>query len=350
MKVVAPLAALAFAACTAAPPASSLSQSIINGVADDGDPSVVAVFAYIPGQPGAALCTGEVVSPHVVLTAAHCVSPKSVGNATFLIYTGNSLVFDGTVPTTNTLATMEGEGNPSWPSSDTSTDSDPGDIGVVILAEPTGIPPLPYNRFALPDRLIEQQVRIVGYGLTDGNDTAGTTAGTKHSAQTYLNYIRPDGIELWDNEHGTCEGDSGGPAFMMLNGKERIAGVTAIGYKGCPVKLAATDTRVDSFVSFVDGYVDRFDPAPVPPGGACTADTDCGALPCLDGTCTPACDPTAASDSCPAGLACTSVDDEPMCKKPHHGCAFTPGAPATSPAALLFALALLAVFALRRRA
>lgn len=347
MKRFAPLAALALAACTAGPPStSSLSQPIINGTADDGDPSVVAVFAYVPGQPGAALCTGEIISPHVVLTAAHCV--KFAVNVQFLIYTANSLVFDGTVPMTNTLATTGGAANPGWPSADTTTDSDPGDIGVVVLAEPTDLPPLSYNRFALPDRLVEQPVRVVGYGLTDGNDANGTTAGTKHSAPNYLNYIRPQGIELWDNEHGTCEGDSGGPAFMMLNGKERITGVTAIGYKGCPVKLAATDTRVDAFVSFIDRYVNENDPAQVPPGGACTADRDCGTLPCLDGVCTPECDPSAA-DTCPAGLACTSVDDVPMCKKPHHGCAFAPGAAATGPLALFLPLALFTLVALRRR-
>ena len=213
----------------------------------------------MPGQPGAALCTGEVISPHVVMTAAHCV--KFGVGVQFLIYTAKSLVFDGTVPTTNTLATTGGAAYPMWPSTDTSTDSDPGDIGVVFLAEATSLPPLSYNHFALPDRLIEQQVRVVGYGLTDGTDATGATAGTKHSAQTYLNYIRPNGIVLWDNEHGTCEGDSGGPAFMMLNGKERIAGVTAIGYRGCPVKLAATDTRVDAYTSFVDSYVNQYDSA-----------------------------------------------------------------------------------------
>jgi len=307
------------------------------------------VLAQIPGG-GAALCTGEVISPHVILTAAHCVAPSSVGNgATFYVYTGSALTFDGSLPTHDVHNTSAAFAFPGWPFTDTSTDSDKSDIGVVILADAIDLPPLPYNHFALPDSLMNKAVRVVGYGLTDGADQAGTTAGTRHQMQTLLQYIRPEGIVIWDSVHTSCEGDSGGPAFMTIAGKERITGVTAFGYVGCSPKLSATDTRVDVNAAFVDQYVNMYDPAAVPPGGACTADAECGTLPCLNGVCTPSCDPGSDSSSCPAGLECTSVDDLPMCAKPHHGCSYAGAAANASPASMAALALLLLVVACRRR-
>jgi MYXO-CTERM domain-containing protein len=345
---------LLLAACSAPPPAA-LSQPIINGTLDPTDPNVVLVFVQIPGQPGAALCSGEIVSPHVVLTAAHCVAPSSVGaGAQFTVFTGQSFDFTGSAPppADQSLQVVESHYLPTW-GPPTKTDDDPGDVGVLILAAPTDIPPLPYNHFDLPAKLVKEatQVRIVGFGLTDGSDKTGATAGTRHTAGTYLNFIRPQGIELWDNIHSNCEGDSGGPALMMLDGKERIAGITAFGYVGCYPGLASTSTRVDVNAAFVDGYVNMHDPPRVAPGGACTADSDCGALPCLSGICTAPCDPNATPSSCPAGTECTSVDDEPMCAKPH-GCAIGGGGGSAGDAGALMLLvgALLLRRPRRRRA
>ena len=345
-----PLFSLAAAACSSpGSPTGSLAQPIINGTLDDGDPNVVLVFAQVPGQSSGSLCTGEIISPHVVLTAAHCMSPDTVGaGAKFTVFTGTMLSAMGSPPADQLLRVTESHFVPTF-GYNPMTGGDQDDIGVLILESPTTITPLPYNHFALPDSLMNKAVRVVGYGLTDGADQAGTTAGTRHQMQTLLQYIRPEGIVIWDSVHTSCEGDSGGPAFMTIAGKERITGVTAFGYVGCSPKLSATDTRVDVNAAFVDQYVNMYDPAAVPPGGACTADAECGTLPCLNGVCTPSCDPGSDSSSCPAGLECTSVDDLPMCAKPHHGCSYAGAAANASPASMAALALLLLVVACRRR-
>src|SRR5882724_13669516 len=73
--------ALATSACTleqAGPEASELQSPIVGGVVDTGDP---AVIEFAGG------CTGEVISPHVVLTAGHCCTPAP-SQRDMVIFTG----------------------------------------------------------------------------------------------------------------------------------------------------------------------------------------------------------------------------------------------------------------------
>jgi len=341
---------ISLAACSAPPPGAA-TQAIINGTLDDGDPNVVLVFAQVPGQSSGSLCTGEVISPHVVLTAAHCMAPSTVGaGAQFTIFTGTMLPAMGAPPADQLLKVTESHYVPTF-GYNPMTGGDQDDVGVLILAQPTTIAPLPFNHFNLTASAKGADVRIVGYGLTVGTDTQGTTAGTKHQAPTKLFDYQPTTLTLYDAMHSNCEGDSGGPALVMLDGKERIAGVTQVGYVKCPVDMASTDTRVDTYASFIDGYVNMFDPPAVAAGGACTTDTDCGSLPCLNGICTAPCDPMASTSTCPSGTECTAVNDENMCAKPSHkGCAVAGWSSTNGSPALLFPLAMLLALALRRRA
>jgi uncharacterized protein (TIGR03382 family) len=69
-------------------------------------------------------------------------------------------------------------------------------------------------------------------------------------------------VNFTDPNHGTCNGDSGGPAFMTLGGVEVIVGITSFGDSNC---TQGSDTRVDVFGTFVDTYVQMFDPVATPP-------------------------------------------------------------------------------------
>jgi MYXO-CTERM domain-containing protein len=322
MKSVVAVLLLVFscAACSAPLPTASVHEAIINGTADTGDPNVVLTFAQVPGQMSGSLCTGEVVSPHVVLTAAHCMAPSTVGDgAKFIVFTGNALPTMGMPPADQILKVSESHFVSTFFYNSTNG-SDQDDLGVLILAAPTTITPLPFNHFPLPTSFKGQAGRIVGYGLTNGNDTSGDTAGTKHQAPTVAYDFGGGTITLYDMMHSNCEGDSGGPALFTIDGKERIAGITQVGYVGCPVKMSGSDTLVDPYASFVDKYVDQFDPPAVGPGGACTKDSDCGSRPCISGVCAVACDPMAKTSTCPAGTTCSNVDGKDMCFKAHHGC------------------------------
>ena len=52
-------------------PSGETDAPIIGGVTDTADPAVVLLYAN-----SGSICTATVISPTVLLTAAHCVSPR----------------------------------------------------------------------------------------------------------------------------------------------------------------------------------------------------------------------------------------------------------------------------------
>ena len=266
---------------------SEETSSIVGGETDTGDPSVVAVYAEQPGQAGGFLCTGSVIAPTVVLTAAHCVSESETGpGATFTVLTSPNINRNGG----GALAVREVHANPLWSAKRLAGGHDQG---IVVLAEPTALAALPINRTPLPSSLRGQAVRIVGYGLNDADAQSG--AGVKRQAMTNLAAIQANLIAVGDSRRGTCNGDSGGPAFMSLNGTETIVGTTSYGNADC--SDGGYDARVDTDLAFIDGYVQGAC-APTCAGRACGGD-GCG------GTCG-ACDP---GQLCTEAGTCSVVTD-----------------------------------------
>jgi V8-like Glu-specific endopeptidase len=264
------LAALG-AGCTPPVTVGETRAPIIGGSVDNADPGVVLLFAQVPGSQSGSLCSAEIVSPHVVLTAAHCVAPSEVGQgAQFVVYPGVN--FDQ-AQQADLLAVSETHFDAQFSTQNVQAGHD---IGVAILAKPTAITPLPVNRTPLDTTFVGKPVRFVGYGLDDS--AAQTGAGTKRQTTTTLSDYTALLVHFTDGLHETCNGDSGGPAFMTVNGKEVIVGLTSFGDVNC--NQGGYDTRVDALLSFVDGYVQMFDPTlAAPPDMGHAAAPDMGQAP-----------------------------------------------------------------------
>ncbi|MCS6912523.1 MAG: trypsin-like serine protease [Myxococcales bacterium] len=222
-------------------------EAIIGGTPTTGDPAIVALYAQRPGQEGGSLCTAEIIAPTVVLTAAHCVHPELVGpDAQFSVLTAANII-DPMNPSPR-LAVREVHYHPRFRRTAL---TEGFDIAVVILDQPTTIPPLPINRDPLPPTLQGQQIRIVGYGLNQALPPGG--AGIKRTANTTLNGFDNKFVRTGDWFRRICSGDSGGPVLARLGGVEKIIGVNSFGFIFC--LFEGYSTRVDSYLSFIDTYL-----------------------------------------------------------------------------------------------
>lgn len=346
---------LVVSACSAGPPVGSVSAAIVAGTADTDDDGVVLWYATAPGSTTASLCTAEVISPHVVLTAAHCVAPDSVGpNVNFFIMPLPDIAQAGN---SNFRPVDEVHFDPAFVNDIAAIQSDGHDIAVGVFTQPLGIAPMSYNHTSFGKSYVGKAVRIVGYGVTVGGDPPDTTtAGVRRVGSAKLTAVNSVGITLVGKVNDDCEGDSGGPGLVKVAGKEVIAGLTSYGDKKCTLSDGAVDTNVTTYTDFIDSFVNAVDPPTTQAalGEACTTNRDCASQICgSDGKrdyCMQACD-SGSDGSCPGGYYCGEIDDAPFCiagTKPKGGCDFGRGGEAPAGALLVVAGALAALL-LRRR-
>jgi MYXO-CTERM domain-containing protein len=218
------LAVLLFAVAlaVAVSPAFASPAPVIGGSAvPEGKWRDVAAVLF-DGQQG---CTGTLIAPSVVMTAAHCID-----NTLDKVLIGtNSLAR----PSLGEMITVERR--LAYPQGKY-------DVGIVILSTPSGIAPrLLATGWAQGDIVDGARVELVGYGAIDRDsrtyidemqeaESTVTDAGCTTHAGCDPG-ARPDG-EIGAGGAGidTCPGDSGGPMYLLTSYGELLAGVTSRGY------------------------------------------------------------------------------------------------------------------------
>jgi secreted trypsin-like serine protease len=237
--------ALLVAACfvVATCGAESSELLLLGGATDSGDPSVVAIFAHQPNASVGSLCTATVISRTALLTAAHCVDPRTVGTGNiFEVFTGTSLN-----AATSRLSVASTVFDPAFDPNDLQAGHD---IAIVKLARPTALPPVPFNRRPLPESALSSPVRLIGYGTAH----VGGSVGSKRTVTTSIDGIDELLVHVGSSNKSSCHGDSGGPALQVIDGKEMIVGVTSFGTDFSQSQtcfFGGRDTRVDRFADFI---------------------------------------------------------------------------------------------------
>ena len=205
----APLLAALTAGCanvTASGDEDSSTNKIIGGQAEDSYPAVVGLAR------NSVYCTGALIAPRVVLTAAHCINYTDYTPPLEIrIHSGATL--------TELVEVEDWLMHPEW-----SKGLDDGvDVALLYLSRAARATPLLLNR-AEERAMIGRAAKIVGYGRT--NDADINSAGLKYSVDLSVTGMRGD-LYILDSADETlrsaCRGDSGGP--MLVDGK--VAGVAS---------------------------------------------------------------------------------------------------------------------------
>ena len=253
-------------------------SEIRNGSLDSAHPAVV----FVVGAEGS--CTGTLISPTKVLTAAHCVNSTGVGRVSF----GSNDHGPG-------LNFHRAAIHPAWPSPS-------ADIAVITLDHPVpDVTPMKLQLEPLASSLVGATVSLVGFGQSGSN---GSGSGVKRKVDVTLGGMGPSTLTYSTSANGgrtSDHGDSGGPAILQVNGAEVVVGVCS------RADFVNPDTgvyvRVDAFADWIA--------AQGVPARNCANDSECSAPEqCLLGACADPdvalCDPKAWELSgCPAGQACT---------------------------------------------
>ena len=256
------------AAASAAEPAAH--ASIVNGrgATVEEFPSL----AFIESREGkhGFSCTGTVVAPRVILTAAHCIEDLERGGLTpaktYAVATGT------TTPSKalrqNVFRVLETHVYPGF---------DPGglqgDAGVLILDRPTAAPPIALAGSG--DAALYEggaEVQLAGWGVTRANAKQAPESlratkmvvqrpsvckqKTRNDRPNYSTALQMCTLDTPTKRSGGCFGDSGGPAIgHRADGTPVELGVISTGGAFCSTKLPNVLTRVDVISTWVSEWI-----------------------------------------------------------------------------------------------
>lgn len=230
------------------------SSEIIGGTPVQKDAVISKSIVAIYDAAKRTMCTGSLIAENVVLSAAHCVgkNPKSM----IIIFSVNT---DEVMDSVTSLADLFKDprvrqvesavvssvwiarqraltarmiANPGQPLTLTEAETkNTGDISVIKFS---GKAPAEYvpAKFLTDSSLLKNgaTVTLAGYGYTDGAKRTGTGELREVQVQIHNAEFSQSEVTL-DQTHaaGACHGDSGGPAYISVNGQQLLWGITSRG-------------------------------------------------------------------------------------------------------------------------
>lgn len=282
--------AVVIASCAAplAPPSAESEQAIIGGTpsAEADYPATGALLVVAGGGLfGQVVCTGTLIAPDVVLTAAHCTLDPTGGAITLEYYFSFSLDVSAFGQSTTQLPprTTKARSLAPHPDFDINGTMQPlglgdfKDIGLIFLDAPvTDVDPAPLAEAGQP-LVVGDPVQITGYGVRTAN---GMEAGIKYQANTWINEVGAAEMQIGDlpPTPQKCHGDSGGPTYLEPSAGAPlvIIGVTSRAYDQSDCERGGVDTRVETHLEWIAATMAAACQDGTRP--TCSASVDAGAI------------------------------------------------------------------------
>ena len=188
--------------------------------------SQVLMLASVSDQ-GLSICSGTLITPRHVLTAAHCADNKKA--KIYAVFSKDALIRvrilmnspGGFMQDPRVARVARVAIHPLWSGEVGGRSKPDGDLAVLALATP---PPSDFRvtRIATRKPQARDHVIAVGFGNSAGRLAAGS--GTLRSVALPVTDIKPGIIVVshLGGQIGICNGDSGGPAFSKNSSGELL--------------------------------------------------------------------------------------------------------------------------------